>query len=255
MFQSTSRAWVRYVYLDELVERERTPGRARGREALGVTQSAPPPLMLPPILSGCTDLDGRSPAKSGSHARLPLICLAALGSLAFKALLVGWTMRPQLLAGWASPTLTTLALTALAGSLLQAIPARAAAWASIAVNAGGTLLLTADLWHSRFFGDALSVAQLSTLRQLPVVASSVVALMAFTDLWLAIDIMVLCVGMRCSPAQTAAPGERRRRRKRAAPGVPRWPPCQWWASVPRTPTWARCSSTSTRSRTSWARSV
>jgi phosphoglycerol transferase MdoB-like AlkP superfamily enzyme/glycerophosphoryl diester phosphodiesterase len=130
-----------------------------------------------------------------------MIAVVALVSLATKALLVGYFILPQPIGTLPAPILSTFAVTCLLGAALALTPAVARALLAIVFNALCTGILIADLWYSRFFGEALSFVQIDQLTQLLVVSSSVAEVAHATDAWLAADVVALTVWLRWSNVQ------------------------------------------------------
>src|SRR5262245_8376919 len=131
------------------------------------------------------------PALDPGRDQLRMIAIAALVGLACKVLAVGEAMVPQGLAGIAARLLATCALTFLVGAFLCLVPSRFRTPVALLFNALCSMILLGDLWHARYFGDALSIARVALVGQLTVVPSSVIVLPRLTDLAVVADLVVL----------------------------------------------------------------
>jgi lipoteichoic acid synthase len=136
-----------------------------------------------------------------------MIAFLALAGLAVKALGVGLAIVPQAPANLIAPVASTLSLTFLIGAALCLIPAHRRTQPALLLNVVCSVILLGDIWHARYYGDALSIGRVELIGQLQVVPTSVMALPRMADLAIVADLALLIPWawvMRAGP-QSARP--------------------------------------------------
>lgn len=132
----------------------------------------------------------RSPSRRGLATLVALLDLVVLGvALLAKQAALAAELNPEgrVLGALAAGTVVFLVIA------IAFVPARVRPWAAVLANAGGTIVIFADLLHFRFFGDVISFAATQSGVQLTDVVASVVSLVRSRDLWLFADLPVACV--------------------------------------------------------------
>ena len=120
-----------------------------------------------------------------------MLSALSLAALFAKLLLIGSHISPGSDASTNAPAAATIAILAILALPLAALGARARLLYGLGLNAAGTLTALADVWHVRFYGDLLSVAEIGGKWQVGMVFPSLRAIVRPFDFLLFADIVVL----------------------------------------------------------------
>jgi hypothetical protein len=123
-----------------------------------------------------------------------------LSALLLKLLIIGSIVSQHVQPSPTAPVATTVAIVCVLAMLLCGLKPPRQLIAAVALNAAATFLALTDLWHFRLYGEPWSLAEATALWQLPLVTSSVTAVVRLIDALAFVDVVLLLVWTQRSTA-------------------------------------------------------
>ena len=123
-----------------------------------------------------------------------------LAGLLLKLLIIGSIVSQHVQPSPSAPMAATVAIVCVLAIPVCGLQPRRQLIAAVALNAAATFLALTDLWHFRLYGEPWSLAEATALGQLPLVISSVAAIVRLVDALAFVDIVLILFWVQRSQA-------------------------------------------------------